>query len=112
MSAHKKTTTLHSMTVIPDGKTVADLLPVFAGVRQDVFVGKPNPVCASCRKPFDAVRKPRKAVRMYPVAAKVPFSYSFNICGACTRLVANGGAEEQGVLAAVEAYCEAKEAKK
>jgi hypothetical protein len=107
MSARK----LHSMTMIPEGKTVGDLLPVFSGVKHELFVGKSNPVCASCRKPFNAIRKPRKAIRMYPVAADVPLAYSFNICGACVRLVANGGADHDAVLASVEAYCEASEAK-
>lgn len=101
---------LHGMTQLPPGKDVGEVLPVFAGIKHEIFVGKPSPVCASCRKPFNAIRKPRKAIRMYPVDAMLPVAFSYNICGACVRLVANGGADHDAVLASVQAFSEASEA--
>lgn len=97
---------LHGMTQLPPGKKVGDVLPIFSGITQEVFAGKPNLDCASCRKPFTAVRKRRKAVRMYPVRAALPAVFSFDICGRCLALYRKGGADRDGVLAAVEAYCE------
>lgn len=101
---------LHNMVPIEEGKTVADLLPAFSGVRNEVRIGKPNTVCPGCRKPFNAVRKPRKALRMYPIASTVPIAFSFNICGKCYALHQSCGADRDGVLAAVESYCHGEEA--
>lgn len=101
---------LHGMTQLPPGKKVGELLPSFSKITQEVFAGKPNRECASCRKPFNVVRKPRKAVRMYPVRSALPVAFSFNICGHCLALYQKGGADRDGVLAAVEAYCEGREA--
>lgn len=102
---------LHGLTELPNGKLVGDLLEAFSGIKHEVFIGKPNPVCAGCRKPFDAVRKPRKAIRLYPVNSPIPIAYSFNICGHCLALLRRGGSAKDGVLAAVEAYCEGRKAK-
>jgi hypothetical protein len=98
------------MTPIPAGKTVGDLLPTFSGVDDEVHVGKPNPECASCRKPFNELRKRRKAVRLYPVASPIPVAFSFDICGRCLGLYQAGGLSREGLLAAVEAYCDGVEA--
>ena len=97
---------LHSMIPIPKGKTVGDILPVYANVVGEVVVGKKIPVCASCRKPFTEARKRRKAIRMYPVMAMVPVAFSYDICGACFGLYRKGGASRDSVLASVEAYSE------
>lgn len=101
---------LHSMTQLLPGQKVGELLPAFSNITQEVFAGKSNPECASCRKPFTAVRKPRKAVRMYPVRSALPVAFSFNICGHCLAMYQKGGADRDGVLAAVEAYCEGRKA--
>lgn len=101
---------LHGMSEIPPGMTVGDFLPIFDGIRHEVHVGLTNQICASCRKPFNAARKPRRAVRMYPVTSSLPVAYSFNICGCCWRSIKQGGPAKDGVLAAVEAYCDGKEA--
>lgn len=101
---------LHGMTLLPPGANVGEMLPTFSGITEEVHVGKPNAECASCRKPFTTVRKPRKAVRMYPVRSALPVAFSFNICGHCLALYQKGGADRDGVLAAVEAYCEGREA--
>ncbi|MBS1132517.1 MAG: hypothetical protein H6R16_3519 [Proteobacteria bacterium] len=101
---------LHGMTPIPPGKTFSDLLPTYAGAENEVHLGEPNSECASCRKPFNTLRKRRKAVRMYPVRSKVPVAFAFDICGACLALYQAGGASRDGVLAAVESYCDGVEA--
>lgn len=97
---------LHSMTRLPPGKNVGEVLPAFSGINKQVFAGNPNLDCASCRKPFSAVRKRRKAVRMYPIRSVLPVAFSFDICGRCWALYQKGGDECDGVLASVEAYCE------
>ena len=74
---------LHNMTQIPKGKSVADILPAFSDVKHKVYVGKPNKQCASCRKPFNAVRKPRQKILMYPMRTILPICFSFDICGPC-----------------------------
>lgn len=101
---------LHETRIIPEGKTVGDLLPAFSGVKHELHLGEPNPECAGCRKPFSGVRKPRKAIRMYPAFSPVPVAFSFNICGACARMWQKGGADRDGVSASVTAYCEGTEA--
>lgn len=103
-------TAMHGMVEIPEGKTVGEVLPTFSGVTTEVFCGQPNPCCASCRKPFDLVRKRRKAVRMYPVNAAIPFAFSYDICGSCLAKYRKGGAERDGVMASVESYCNGEEA--
>ena len=101
---------LHGMTPVPDGKTVADLLPSFSSVKNEIHLGTPNPECASCRKPFTALRKRRAALRLYPNWLPLPFAFSFDICGHCLALHQKGGADRDAVLAAVEAYCDGGEA--
>lgn len=95
---------LHYLDAIPDGKTVSDLLPVFAGVKGDLRIGEPDSHRASCRKPFTLVRKPRKCIRLYPYSMPVPMAFEYRICGACYAIFQRGGDEREGFLAAVEAY--------
>lgn len=95
---------LHRLDAIPVGKTVGDLLPVFSGVKGDLRIGKPDSNCASCRKPFTLVRKPRKCIRLYPYSAPIPVAFEYRICGACYAIYQRGGDEREGFLAAVEAY--------
>lgn len=108
MSADKKP--LHNMVAIPDGKTVADYLPVFADVRHEIHLGESNKECASCRKTFNSVRKPRRSLKMYPLPAILPFCFQFVVCGACYALHQAGGAAKDSMLAAVEAYADGVEA--
>lgn len=106
MSANKYQ--LHNMIPIEEGKTVADYLPVFADVRHEIHFGV-NKECASCRKPFNAVRKPRRSLKMYPMPAIIPFCFQFDLCGACYALHQAGGAAKDSMLAAVEAYADGVE---
>lgn len=110
MARDSKTGRLHGMTPIPPGKTVSDLLPVYSKADNEVHLGAPNTECASCRKPFNALRKRRKAVRMYPVRSMIPVVFALDICGRCLALYQAGGASRDGVLASVEAYCDGEEA--
>ena len=95
---------LHRLDAIPEGKTVGDILPVFAGVKGDLRIGEPDRSCASCRKPFTLARKPRKSMRLYPYSAAIPMAFEYRICGACYVIFQRGGDEREGFLAAVEAY--------
>ena len=101
-----KPPSIHDMLPIPSGLTVGDVLPVFATVEKEIVVGNKNSLCASCGKPFTAVRKRRKAVRMYPVGSAVPVAFSYDICGQCVRLHQGGGVGRDAVLAAVQRFCE------
>lgn len=99
---------LHGMIQLPPGKKVGEVLPAFSGITQEVHLGEPNQECAGCCKPFTTARKRRKVVRMYPVSFPMPIVFSFGICGHCLGLYQKGGADRDGVLAAVEAYCEGR----
>ncbi len=101
---------LYSMTEVPPGATLEDILPVFAGVKHEMTIGTPNRECASCRKPFNQTRKRRKSVRMAMTRLVVPIIFSFHICGRCLALHQKGGVERDGVMAALQAYCEGDEA--
>lgn len=102
---------LHSMTEVPPGTTIAEILPAFAGVKHEIIIGTPNQECASCRKPFNEARKRRKVVRMAPTWIAMPVVFSFHICGRCSALHQKGGLARDGVMAAVQAYCEDDEAR-
>lgn len=97
---------LHGMTALPANTKVGDLLPVFSGVEHELRVGKPNTECASCRKSFNQVRKPRKAVRLYLANTQIPVAFSLNICGACFSQYQLGGCRMDAVLASVESFLE------
>lgn len=97
-------TRLHRIDAIPEGKTIGDILPMFASVKGDWRIGEPNSECASCRKPFTLVRKPRKCIRLYPYSAPAPMAFEYRICGACYAIYQRGDDGREGFLAAVEAY--------
>ncbi len=101
---------IHSVTEVPPGAKISDILPTFAGVKHEIIIGTPNSDCASCRKPFNETRKRRKAVRMAPTGIALPVMFSFHICGRCLALYQQGGSERDGVMAALQAYCEGDEA--
>lgn len=102
--------TLHDFVILPKGKTVADVLPRFAGVKHEVHIGDPNAMCGSCRKPFSAVRKRRKTLQIYPAHLPWPLRFDIDICGACLMKHRQGGAARDAVLAAVQAFIEGEEA--
>ncbi len=104
-------TRLHDMVFIEDVKDVAAILPAFADVKNEVRAGEPNKSCAGCRKPFNAARKPRKSVRIYPVRSVVPVCFEFRICGKCLAQHQAGGAGRDAVLASVQAFIEGDAAK-
>lgn len=99
-----KNTKLHNLDVLPAGLRVKDALPVFADVKHEVRVGKFSRVCASCRKPFTAARKPRKEIRLYPININVPVAWAYPICGACVEKYKKGESSMDSVLASVEAF--------
>lgn len=98
---------LHGLVEIPPGKTVADLLPAFRGVKGEIHIGEPNRACASCGKPFSAARKRRGAIRLYG-QMDVPVVSVMYVCGHCRDLYRRDGAAKDGVLAAVQAYFEGR----
>lgn len=92
------------MQALPAGKRIADLLPIFEGIKGEIHVGEPNDDCASCRKPFNLVRRPRKSIRLYSPDLAIPVAFSYRVCGACLVLFRRGGKDRDAFLAAVEAY--------
>ncbi|WP_299066982.1 hypothetical protein [Accumulibacter sp.] len=105
-------TRLHNLVGVPAGKTLAEVLPAFAGVTNEVHVGQPATECAACRKPFNAVRKRRKSVRLFPAALCqiVPVALQYGLCGRCFAQYQRGGADREAVLVAIDAYSDGVEA--
>lgn len=103
---------LHNLVELPAGKTLAEVLPALAHVKEHIHIGTPSPVCAGCRKPFNAVRKRRKAVRLYPVAVCqfAPVAFGYSLCGQCFAQYQKGGDEKEALLAAIEAFSDGEEA--
>ncbi|WP_288129986.1 hypothetical protein [Accumulibacter sp.] len=103
---------LHRIASVPAGKTIADLLPALRGVTTEVPMGTPATECASCRKPFNAVRKRRKSIRLYPMALcqVIPLAFQYGLCGACFARYQRGGDDREAVLAAVDSYSDSEEA--
>lgn len=95
----------HGMTQIPAGKTVQDLLPQYANVKNELGpIGTPCKVCACCEKPFSVTRKPRAEFKIYQVNLTIPVIFLYRICGRCTRQYKKGGKGRDGVLAAIEEF--------
>jgi hypothetical protein len=105
----KNNQSLHDMVQIPQGQSFGNLLPAFANVKGYIYIGKPNPECASCRKPFSSIRKPRKAIRLAWSRAESPVISTFRICGQCYRLHQQGGIARDSMLASVQAYWDGAE---
>lgn len=103
--------TLHRMVAVPEGKTLSELLSSVTGLGMEIIISKPNEVCAGCRKPFNEARKRRKIVRLHPTGVGLPLIFSCHICGRCQALHEKGGAGRDGLLAAIQAYCEGIKAK-
>lgn len=96
----------HNLVELPAGKTLADVLPVFKHVDDEVHVGTPTPTCGGCRKPFTAVRKRRKSFRLYPIALcqTVPVGIEQALCGSCWRHYQAGGDRKEALLAAIDSF--------
>ncbi|UCV09140.1 hypothetical protein [Dechloromonas denitrificans] len=95
---------LHGLEELPEGKTIGDVCPVFSNVVKELRVGKRSTCCTACRKPFNAIRKPRKEIRLYPLEAVVPVAFAYPVCGVCVAMYQRGGIERESVLAAVESF--------
>jgi len=106
-------TAAHKLVELPAGKTLADVLPVFKRVEDECHIGAPTPDCAGCRKPFTAVRKRRKALRLYPIGVcqLAPVGYAYSLCGRCWRQYQAGGDQKQALLAAIDAFIDGEEAR-
>jgi len=101
---------LHNLVELPAGKTIADVLPAYAFVNREYRIGSPAVVCAGCRKPFTAVRKRRKMIRLYPVEVFMPMALDYPLCGRCYALYQRGGNDREAILVAVDAFSDGEEA--
>lgn len=94
---------LHRLHSLPNGKTIGDVLPAFSDIKTEFHIGEPNKECAACRKPFNAVRKVRETIRIWPCPG-LPIACDYRVCGACLAMHRRGGASSDAFLAAIEAY--------
>ena len=99
-----RTDKLHGLELVPDGKKIGDVCATFANVEKEIHIGERSKVCASCRKPFNAVRKARKEIRLHAVDLSIPVAWAYPICGACAVMYRRGDESRDGVLASVEAF--------
>ena len=97
---------LHDMVEITGEMKIDGLLPAFSRIKHEVLIGRPNQECASCSKVFNAARKRRGIIRLYPPDMLVPVILQFHICGRCRDLYRQGGDAHAGVMVAVRAYCQ------
>lgn len=97
---------LHNLVELPSGQQPSDVLAAFSQVTEEIHVGAPAAVCAGCSKPFTAVRKRRKAFRLYPmsVCQKVPIAFSHMLCGRCFGQFRRGGDAKEAIMAAIDAF--------
>lgn len=94
---------MHTLIELPQGKRVQDVLPQFAGGRQEIGpLGTPCSFCAGCAKPFRGPRKPKSKIRLYPSRALAPVAVEYRLCGRCTDAYRAGGRAREDVLAGVE----------
>lgn len=94
------------MMQIPNGKSVADMLPTFSDVTQNVgLLGEhEQSTCACCGKPFSRTRRPQLGFRLYPVISLVPVVFEYRICGKCEARYREGGFKRDRVLAAIQTF--------
>ncbi|HUW37547.1 MAG TPA: hypothetical protein VMV91_09450 [Rhodocyclaceae bacterium] len=102
---------LHNLIELPAGKAVGDVLPAFSEVRDYIHVGSPNAICPGCRRPFSAVRKRRKCIRLFSADALIPIALQYSLCGACVAKHRSGGDAREALLVAIEAFVDGKEAR-
>lgn len=103
---------LHNLVELPAGKTLSEVLPALAHVKEHIHIGTPSPVCAGCRKPFNEVRKRRKGFRLYPLAVcrVAPIAFACSLCGKCFAQYQKGGDDREALLAAIDSFDEGEEA--
>ena len=99
-----RTDKLHGLELVPDGKKIGDVCPTFANEEREINIGERSKVCASCRKPFNAVRKARKEIRLHAVDFAIPIAWAYPLCGSCAARYQRGENDRDAVLAAVEAF--------
>jgi len=107
MKANKSA--LHDFEILPDGVSIKDVEPAFSEVIAEEHIGKMNSCCASCRKPFSHVRKPRREIRLYPIGLPVPIAFAYAICGRCAVLYRKDRQGRDAVLSSVEAFSRGEE---
>lgn len=95
---------------IPEGKTIHDINPAFAGVDNEFHIGEPSKACAGCRKPFSAIRKPRMEIRLFLPNLPIPIALAYQLCRRCSRKYQHGRNERDAILAAIEAFHRGEEA--
>lgn len=100
----KSTPKLHNLELVPDGQKIGDVCPVFSTVEKELRIGKTSKVCASCRKPFSAVRKARKEIRLHAVDLNIPIAWVYPVCGSCVAGYQRGGDSRDAVLTSIEAF--------
>lgn len=103
-SAIRKALDMHKLIEIPEGKRVQDLLPIYATAILEI--GNQCPVCPSCSKPFTAARKPRVAIKLYPIKCGLPIVFAYRLCGRCAKDYHDGGDKKSAVLASVQRFVE------
>lgn len=96
----------HTMTPIPAGRSVQEILPAFAAVKQSIPVGSRQlqKECACCRKLFGPARRQHQGFRLYPGWTPVAISFEYWICRACDIRYRAGGDGRDNVLAAIENF--------
>lgn len=99
-----KTSPLCNLESIPEGKSIGDINPAFSGLKGEMRLGKMSSFCASCRKPFNATRKPRREVRLYPAELQIPVGWAYHLCGSCFAMYQRGGQHHAAVLASIESF--------
>lgn len=76
----------------------------------ELHIGEKNKACAACRLPFDLTRKDAGAIRIGFKNFPINFFFEYQICAVCLTACKRGGADRDGVLAAVDAFHEGEEA--
>ncbi len=102
---------LHNLIELPPGKAIGEVLPAYSAVLHEMHIGTPSTVCPGCGKPFNAVRKRRKSIRLYPVDALVPVALQYALCGSCVVLHQVGGEVRAALLVVIEEFVFGEEAR-
>lgn len=93
---------INRFEMLPDDVKIGDVLPAFAGVESELHVGTPCNQCAGCHKEFDAVRKPRRAIRIF--LDPIPLAFQYRLCGRCAAMHQRGGADREALVAGIEKF--------
>lgn len=76
----------------------------------ELHLGEPNKECAACRKPLDQKQKKAGSIRVGFENAPVNLFFEYQICADCLVTCQRGGADCEGVMAAVGAFHYGEEA--